>query len=413
MELLIKGAKIVDAEKNINGDIYMKDGVIVEIGENIKRDCRILEAKGLTLLPSFIDTHTHFREPGFTYKEDLLTGAMAATKGGYTAVNLMPNTKPVCSSMEIVNQVINKSKEIGLVDVHQTISITRDFTGSDISHLKSITKPVKMVTEDGNDVDDSNVMLEAMAEIRDKGLKVMVHSEHKEIAKKDTRLSENIMSWRNLELARVTECPIHMAHVSTLETMKYIINAKKNNQQVTCEVMPHHIALTDDIDYKVNPPLRKQEDVDFLIKAIKDGYVDSIGTDHAPHTEEDKAKGAPGISGIETSFSVCYTSLVENGHISLNKLSEIMSKNPAEILGFNKGLIKVGYDADMVLVDLHARNIISTDSFASKGKNTPFDKMEYKGEVLTTIKSGLIVYNNGTWFLNNGKVNLNNWWMSA
>ena len=413
MELLITGAKIVDSEKNIYGDVYIRDGIIKEIGSNLNKDCQVIDAKGLTLMPAFVDTHTHFREPGFTYKENLMTGGMAAVKGGYTAVNLMPNTKPVCSSMEIVNDIIKKSKKLGLVDVHQTVSITRNFSGDDISHIEDIRHPVRIITEDGNDVDDSKIMLSAMCKTKQLGLTIMVHCEDKEIAKEDSRLSENLMSWRNIELAKATECPIHIAHVSTKEAMGYIIDAKKENFAVTCEIMPHHIALTKEQEYKVNPPLRNEEDINFIINAIKDGFVDTIGTDHAPHSKEDKEKGAPGISGIETSFSVCYTTLVKNGHITLNKLSELMSRNPAKLMGFNKGLISEGYDGDIVLVDLEAKHKVISEDFASKGKNTPFDFMEFSGEVVTTVKGGHVVYDNGTWSLNEGKIILKNWWMSA
>lgn len=408
MELLITGGKIVDAEKSIQGDIYIEDGIIKEIGSNLKKDCEIVNAEGLTVMPAFIDTHTHFRDPGFTYKEDLMTGSMAAVKGGYTAVNLMPNTNPVCSSMEIVNEIIEKANKIGLVDVHQTVSITKDFSGEDISHLQYIKHPVKIITEDGYDVHNSGIMFEAMVKIKQMGFIVMVHCEDKQIFQQDSRLSENLMCFRNIEIAKATGCPIHVAHVSTKESMKYIIDAKKEDINITCEIMPHHIALTDNINYRVNPPLRKEEDIKFIINAIKDGYVDTIGTDHAPHSKEDKEKGAPGISGIETSFSVCYTTLVKSGHISLNKLAELMSKRPAEIMNFNKGLIKEGYDGDIVIVDLEKSYKVLGENFASKGKNTPFNHMEFSGEVQTTIKGGRIVYDNGTWNINNGKIVLNN-----
>lgn len=413
MELLIKQARIIDSEKDFIGDVYVKDGKVSEIGLNIDKNCNTIVGKGLVLMPAFVDTHTHFRDPGFTYKEDILTGSMAASKGGYTAVNLMPNTKPVCSSMEVVDYVLEKAEQIGLVDVHQTVSITRDFSGKDLSHLYAIKYPVSIITEDGNDVEDSRVMLDAMIKTKELGLKLMAHSEHKEIAKVDSRLSENMMCWRNIELAKFTGCALHLAHVSTKEAMEYVIDAKKQGMNITCEVMPHHIALTENDDYKVNPPLRQKEDVEFLINAIKEGWVDAIGTDHAPHSEEDKAKGAMGISGIETAFSVCYTKLVKEGHISLNRLSELMSEKPSELLGFNKGKIEKGFDGDLVLLDLNKKFKVSSMDFASKGKNTPFENMELYGEVVTTIKEGRVVYNGGNWIMNGGRAVVSNWWMSA
>jgi dihydroorotase len=174
--------------------------------------------------------------------------------------------------------------------------------------------------------------------------------------------------------------------------MDCIIASKKKGTNLTCEVTPHHIGLTDEVKYKVNPPIRTRSDVSFLINAIKEGWVDAIGTDHAPHSHEDKKNGSPGISGIETSFSVCYTKLVKEGHINLNKLSEIMSKNPGRIMGLNKGKIQIGYDGDLVLVDINKSVMVDADKFQSKGKNTPFDGMKLYGEVKMTIKGGKVVY---------------------
>lgn len=185
-----------------------------------------------------------------------------------------------------------------------------------------------------------------------------------------------------------------MAHVSTKEAMEEIIKAKKENINVTCEVTPHHLALYDN-DYKVNPPIRKEEDTLSLIKAIKEGFVDAIGTDHAPHTDKDKEEGACGISGIETAFSICYTVLVKEGHISLNRLSQLMSANPGKLLSSNKGCIDIGYDGDLVLVDLRKKVKINRNNFMSKGKNTPFHGKEYYGEVISTIKGGEVKYSNG------------------
>lgn len=394
MELLIKNARIVDSSQDFVGDVYIKDGLISEIGANLNKTCEVIKGEGHILLPSFIDTHTHFRDPGLTYKEDISSGSHAAVKGGYTAVNLMANTKPVCSTMDTVNYVLNKAKEVGLVDVHQAVSITRDFDGKDITHLDEVESPVKLITEDGKDVINSKVMLDAMLKAKEKDLIVMCHVEHEELVKIDTRLSENIMTSRNIELAKYAGCKFHLAHVSTKEAIKFFIDAKKEGYDFTCEVTPHHIALTSETPYRVNPSIREKDDVEALINAIKEGYIDSIGTDHAPHSVEDKKNGAPGISCIETSFAVCYTKLVKEGHISLNKLSEIMSKNPAKILGFNKGEIKIGYDGDLVLVDINNKYKISAENFVSKGKNTPFDCMEVFGDILYTIKGGKVVYKN-------------------
>ena len=391
MDLLIKNARVIDWSQDFYGDVYINNGVICEIGRNLDKNCEIIDAGGLILMPSFIDLHVHFREPGQTHKEDIRSGSAAAVRGGYTLLNLMANTKPVCSDMDTVNYVLGKSREVGLVDVHQVVSITNNFDGKDISHLDKLNLSVKMISEDGNDVMDTKVMLQAMTKAKESGRTVMCHSEEHSLTKIDTRLSENTMTWRNITLAKFTGCTIHMAHVSTKESLEYVIEAKKKGQKITCEVTPHHIALMDS-DYKVNPPIRNNEDVEFIIQSIKDGWVDAISTDHAPHTLEDKENGAPGISGIETAFSVCYTKLVKENSISLNKLSEVMSRNPAYIMGANKGQIKIGCDGDLVMVDIDKNYEIMSKNFISKGKNTPFDGMKVWGKVVKTIKGGKVVF---------------------
>lgn len=392
METLIKEARIVDYANDFIGDIYVKDGIITEIGRNLNKNCTVVNAAKKILMPAFVDLHSHFRDPGLLYKEDIETGSKAAVRGGYTAVNLMANTKPVCSDMETVNYVVKKAKEVGLIDVHQTVSITKDFDGEDISHLQNLTDEVKCISDDGKGVYENVVMLQAMEFAAKKKLVVMAHEEDYKIAPISERLSENIMTVRDIALAKHTGCHLHLCHVSTKEAMDEIVKAKMSGCNITCEITPHHIALTDKIDYKVNPPLRSIEDVKFIVNCIKAGYVDAIGTDHAPHTAEDKKNGACGISGIETAFSVCYTSLVKKRVINLNKLSEIMSKNPAEILTLNKGKIEIGYDGDFVLVDINEKYTVNTKEFESKGKNTPFDGMELYGTVIKTIKGGEVVY---------------------
>ncbi|BDR73603.1 dihydroorotase [Clostridium tetani] len=392
MELLIKNSRVVDFSQDFIGDVYIKNGIIHEIGRDLEKNCKTIDGIGKVLMPSFIDLHAHFREPGYTYKEDIESGSRAAAKGGYTYVNLMPNTNPVCSSMDIVSYVINKADEIGLIDVHQAVSITRDFDGQTINHIDELDEKVKVISEDGKDVMNSKTMIKAMEKAKEKNILVMCHCENHDISAMDMRLAEDTMTWRNITLAQYTGCPVHISHVSTKKSMNYIIDAKRKGQNVTCEVTPHHIALEDDINYRVNPPLRKKEDRDFLIKAIREGLVDAIGTDHAPHSYEDKTKGAPGISGIETVFSVCYSYLVKKKEISLSKLSEIMSKNPAEIMNLNKGQIKIGFMGDLVLVNLEKSYKVNSDSFLSKGKNTPFEGKKLYGQVEKTIKSGKIIY---------------------
>jgi dihydroorotase len=392
MELLIKNARVIDSSQDFVGDVYINNGLIYEIGRTLEKDCVVIDGKGYILAPSFVDLHSHFREPGYTYKEDLLSGSMAAVRGGYTAVNLMANTKPVCSSMNTIEKVLKKARDINLLDIHQCASITENLKGESIDHLCELTPEVRFISDDGKGVANSKVMLEAMLKAKEKSITVISHAENEELVDIDTRLAENMMTWRDIALSKFTGCRLHLAHVSTKEAMKDIIEGKKQGGRISCEVTPHHLALTEETEYRVNPPMRNIEDVSYLIEAIKEGFVDVIATDHAPHSFEDKIKGAPGISGLETSFPVCFTKLVGEGHITLNKLSELMSKNPAKIMGLNKGEIKIGYDGDLVLLDTKAKYNIDTSEFLSKGKNSPFEGRSVMGRVMCTIKAGRIVY---------------------
>ncbi|MDM0699576.1 dihydroorotase [Clostridium perfringens] len=396
MNLLIKNVNLIDESNNFFGDIYIEKGVIKELGTELNKECETLDGKGLVLMPAFMDTHAHFRDPGFEYKEDIESGSKAAVRGGYTTVTLMPNTKPVCSSKEILDYVVNKGKEVGLIDLYQTVSITKNLSGEEINHLREFegNPNVKAITDDGKGVSDSKIMMEAMKIAKENNWIVMSHAESPEFSRVDMRLAENMMTWRDITLAKFVDCRLHMSHVSTKEAMKYIIEGKNDGVKVTCEITPHHLALNNKIsNYRVNPPIREEEDVNFLIKAIKMNYVDCVGTDHAPHSKEDKEKGAPGMIGIEQAFSICYTKLVKENHISLNKLSQLMSGNAAKLLNINKGKLQPGFLGDLVLIDLNKKRIFKEEDIVSRSKNTPFNGMEFYGDVVVTIKNGKIVYN--------------------
>ncbi|MDR7856609.1 dihydroorotase [Tissierella sp.] len=393
MDILIKSARIVDESKDFIGDVYVKDGLIEDFGENLEVNCKTINGEGLVLMPSFIDLHVHFREPGYTHKEDLYTGGLAALKGGYTLVNLMGNTNPICSSMETVDYVLNRARDLDLVDVHQTVSITKDFDGQTLEHLDSLDNKVKFISDDGKGVKSNITMYNAMVIAKEKGLIIMTHAEDDDLTPIDYRISENIITIRDIYLSKVTGARLHLSHVSTIEAIEEIRRAKLEGVNLTCEVTPHHIALWDN-DYKVNPPIRTKTDVEGIIKGIIDGTVDTIATDHAPHSIEDKENGAPGLSGIETAFPVSYTRLVRGGRIDLSKLSKIMSANAGKIMGVKKGKIEKGYYGDIVLVDLNKEITIDGNKFLSKGKNTPFNGMKFYGEVVMTLKDGEIKYIN-------------------
>ena len=396
MDLLLKNANIIDITQNFTGDVYIKNGIIDRIGININVDgVEIFDCQGKVLMPSFIDSHTHFRDPGFTWKEEIESGSRAALKGGYTGVCTMANTNPICSSKEILEYVRNKSKKLELIDIHQCVSVTENFDGVTLNHLELLKddKEIKALSDDGVGICNSNTMMEAMKIAKKNNWVIMSHAESPEFSKVDMRIAENMMTFRDIELAKITGARLHMCHVSTKECIKAIIDAKVSGANITLEVTPHHIGLTKEInDYRVNPPIRDKKDVDSIINAIKLGMVDTIGTDHAPHTLEEKKKGSPGMVGLETAFQVCYTKLVKENGISLNELSKLMSYNPAKLLGMNKGKISVGTEGDLTLVDTECKVKIDSEKFASKGRNTPFDGMEYYGEILATIKGGSIKY---------------------
>ncbi|MDD7126709.1 dihydroorotase [Treponema porcinum] len=451
--------------------------ILAEDGYENNYTISYLDAKGLTVTPAFIDMHVHFRDPGFTQKEDLLSGLRAASAGGYGTVVAMPNTKPVISSAEQALEVNRRAAEIGLGTVIQSVSITRDFAGTDTAHLDELDRhSVPLITEDGHDVASSAVMLEAMTKASEKGIIVSCHSEdcslaaaarpHRERALEIMRqyslpawggnseaedvpeealeeiedeiaeanallaLAENVATSRNIEIARQAGCHVHICHISTAEAIDSVRDAKEflrdeaadfyadmavsaydaslesrpfvplppaeNGFSVTCEATPHHIALcgTDEpyIRAFVNPPLRTEEDRIVLLEAIRDGTVDVIATDHAPHTLEDKANGAPGFTGIETAYGICNSVLVKEGQISAKRLSQLMSANPARILGLNKGLLKSGYDADIALVDPDERWTVDSGEFFSKGKASPFDGSILTGKVKALFTAGRKIF---------------------
>lgn len=391
MNLLIKNARIIDENSDYYGEVLLLGGKIQGIAKEIPGTYKELDLEGKILMPAFIDLHAHFRYPGLEEKEDLETGSKAALKGGYGLVNLMANTKPVVSSMDLVDKVLNKSRDLGLTEVHQSVSLTRDLEGKDLSHLDSLGPEVLFLSDDGRGLVSNELMYKALVKSREINKLIMVHSEDPGLTKIDYRISEDLITLRDIYLAEVTGASLHFCHVSTRRSIDLIRGARARGLNISCEVTPHHI-YDYGLDYRVHPPFREKQDQEALIQAIKDGVVDAIATDHAPHTPEDKLKGAPGISGLETSFSISYTSLVESGHIGLMDLSRLMSSGPARIFKRETGLIRPGYPADLVVVDPDYTYKLSTSNFLSKGKNTPFEGRELKGRVLCTIKSGKVLY---------------------
>ena len=432
--LLIYNARLID--KNIDlpsSAILMQNGFITgfpqkEVLQELLKDKDIesLDAKGKVLLPSFIDMHAHFRDPGLTQKEDIETGSKAAAAGGFGTVTLMPNTSPVVSSkaQALIND--QKGEDAGYARIIQSVSITKDFDGKTLSHLEALdSETVPLITEDGKEVQDSSVMLEAMRIAKQKSIIVSCHCEdpflavsarplrakalsctNKEEAASLLReadsllyLAEDVATFRNIRLAQEAGCHIHLCHVSTKNCIEAVRSAKERGIHITCEITPHHLSLdTEDsanVFHIVNPPIRAKEDRDALIKALLDGTADVIATDHAPHTQSDKEAGSPGFSGLETAFATCNTVLCHGHGMSLQKLSSIMSARPAQILNLSdRGLLKEGYEADVVLLDPNEEVEVNSKNFFSKGKYTPQEGKTLKGRIYATVLKGHIVYKN-------------------
>ena len=388
--MLIKNAKLSDGTQV---DVLIRDGKIAGLMQDMPAHGEeVIDAAGRTLLPGFIDLHCHWRTPGFEYKEDIATGSAAAAAGGYTFVNLMPNTKPVCSSAAQAHAVMDEAERLGICGANQTISITENFDGHTLDHLKSLPEDLRFITEDGKGVQNNQVMAKAFAICAQRDLVLMSHAEDMEISKWDYRLAENIETVRNLHLSEYYGTRLHMCHVSTKEAVAAIGDAKRRGVPVTCEVTPHHLWFAD-TDYRVNPPIRQAEDVEALVEAIRTGVVDAIATDHAPHSAEDKANGAAGMIGLETAFGVCYTKLCREQGLDLYYLEALMSRFPAAILGLaGKGAIQVGMDADLTLMELDTPYVVDAAAMHSKSHNTPFDGVTLYGRVDLTIRGGRVTY---------------------
>ena len=436
-------ARLVDRDMDSSGAIFARDGTIGRVftGALLSSDdeaelkrlradpsVETVDARGAVLMPAFVDLHAHFRDPGFTHKEDAVTGSRAACAGGYGTVVLMANTNPVISTSEAAFAVNARVKAAGLIDAFQAVSLTRNFDGQDTTELASLdAKQVPVATEDGREVASAAVMLRAMESCARSSAVVSCHCEDPELARsakpfRDAaliaaregresdereslaraerllRLAEDTMTARNLSLARAARACVHIAHVSTEGAIAAVREAKAlardGSFTVTCEATPHHLSLTDAVPEIVNPPLRGEADREALVAGILDGTVDAIATDHAPHTAEDKAAGAPGFSGIQIAFATVNTALAKTGRVGLKKLSALMSANPASILGLKRGLLRSGYDADLVLVDPDASFTVDPESadWHSRGKNTPLAGKMLSGVVLATFKRGRTVF---------------------
>ena len=419
-KLLIKGGIAVFADKCEVCDILVDGKKIVKIAKNVEeKGAKVIDAKGLHVFPGLIDLHVHLREPGFEYKEDIASGSAAAVRGGFSQVCCMPNTDPVCDNAAVVGYIVARGREVNLCKVRPIGAITKGEKGEQLAEIGKMKEAGAIaISDDGRPVANARIMRLAMEYASDFGLICLSHCEDKDLVdggvvnegynstlaglKGIPRAAEEIMLAREIILAETLGKRAHICHVSTKGGVQLLREAKKRGVAITAETCPHYFTLTDDVimsfdaNTKVNPPIREAEDVEAIKEGLKDGTLDCIVTDHAPHHKDEKNVeynlAAFGISGIETSFSLSYTYLVKAGVLTLEQLADRMSTAPARILGLEGGALAEGAVADIMLADLNAKYVIDSKEFVSKGKNTPFNGTEVYGKVCCTIVDGDVKY---------------------
>ncbi len=425
MITLLKNGTIFSSAGFEKKDIFISNGkVFVNSVSSLdmNRADRIIDCADKVIIPGFTDVHVHFREPGFFYKETIKGGSLAAAKGGYTCVCPMPNLNPAPSdfaSLKVQLDIIEKDAVVNTIP-YGTITVNQDGRSA-LSDMEAMAPYVCAFSDDGKGVQTGELMEEAMLKAKSLGKMIVAHCEdesllfggyihdgeyakshgHKGICSE----SEWKQVARDVALAEKTGCPYHVCHISCKETVDIIREAKARGADVTCETAPHYLVLTDqdleeDGRFKMNPPLRSAADRDALIQGIKDGTIDMIATDHAPHSAEEKSRGlaksAFGIVGLETAFPVLYTFLVEKNIISLEQLIRLMSINPRKRFGFAGGILEDGAPADLTILDLNRHFTIDSKDFAGNGRATPFENTEVDGKVILTMVKGEICYEETT-----------------
>lgn len=423
MTILIRGGQVINPATQMDevADVLIEDGVVKEIKKGIKSKAnRTIDAKGCYVMPGFIDLHVHLRDPGLEYKEDVFTGMQAAAHGGYTTVLAMPNTKPVADNADVIGYVHRKAASGNCIHVLQVGAVTKGQLGKELADIEGMVKAgCPAISEDGKSVMNSQVYREGMKEAARLHIPVLAHCEdinlvHGGVMNADakaealglpgiTNAVEDVIVARDILLSKETGARLHLCHCSTEDSVRMVREAKEQGIAVSAEVCPHHFTLSsEDIkeeemtNYKMNPPLRTKADVGALKQGLKDGTMEVISTDHAPHAFQEKnttMKKAPfGIVGLETAACLTYTELVLGGYLTPMQMAERMSYNPARVIGSDKGDIQPGKAADIVIFDPKETYRIDRDQFASKGRNTPFHGREVTGRVKCTICDGCVVY---------------------
>lgn len=416
---LIKGGLVVDPAQELLGiyDLLIEGDTIKKVEEDIfEPEAQIIDANGLVVAPGFIDLHVHFRDPGQTHKEDILSGSKSAVAGGFTTVVCMPNTNPPIDEPHVAEYVMAKANCWGLCNVLPTGTITKGRRGKELSDFYALKEAGCVAfTDDGSPVMDAQIMKKALELTAQLGVPIMNHCEDDNIARGainegevsallgiSTRPpeAEDILNARDCILAYYTGGHVHIQHLTTALGVEIVRSFKEKDAKITCEVNPNHLLFTEEeilregADARVNPPLRGKEDREVLRKALSEGVIDCIATDHAPHSPNEKGRvdsAPPGIIGLQTALPMMLE-LVSREYISLLKLVELMSTNPAHILGLERGTLREGYPADLVIFDLKKEWILNEETNFSKSRNTPLWGKKLTGKVIYTIKGGKLVY---------------------
>lgn len=426
MTTLLKNGKWLNSEGEMEKvDILIKDKTINSIASNIedKGNEEVIDLEGKLISAGFIDVHVHLREPGGEKKETIQTGTMAAAKGGFTTICAMPNTRPTPDTKEQLDWLTNRIEETASVRVLPYACITTRQLGQELTDFAELKEAGAFAfTDDGVGVQDASKMLEAMKQAAALDMAIVAHCEENTLINKGSvhegtfskehglngipSVCESVHIARDILLAEAAGCHYHVCHISTKESVRVVRDAKRAGIRVTAEVSPHHLLLCeDDIpgldpNFKMNPPLRGKADQEALIEGLLDGTIDFIATDHAPHTEDEKAEGmekAPfGIVGLETAFPLLYTNFVETGEFTLKQLLEWLTVKPSEVFKLQSGQLKEGAPADLTIIDMNSISTINPESFLSKGKNTPFTGWECKGWPVMTIVEGKLVWQKGS-----------------
>ncbi len=423
MKLLIKNGRVIDPASKKDGvlDVLCTEGVIEKVGKNLPSAGvdRVVDAKNAIVAPGFVDLHTHLREPGFEYKEDIESGSRAAAAGGFTSILCMANTNPVNDNAVITEFIVKKARAVGLTNVFPIGAISQNLDGKTLADIGQMSEAgIVGISDDGRCVMDSALMRKAMQYARGFGLMVISHAEDECLSGHGSmnegvvatelglpgspNAAEEIIIARDIALAELTQCRLHIAHLSTRGGLDLVIAAKKRGVAVTCEVTPHHLFLTDEAVRGYNtaasmrPPLRSEDDKEALRRGLKAGVIDAIATDHAPHAPFEKevefVKAAHGLVGLETALPLALE-LVTQKILTLADLVRLLATNPAKIAGLkNKGRLAPGADADVVIFDAKAPVTVDASKFQSKSRNTPFEGWSLKGKVLTTIVGGKVIY---------------------